>query len=315
MSRRRKGKKVDGVLLLDKPSGMTSNAALQKARRLFDAQKAGHVGTLDPLASGLLPLCFGEATKFASDLLNADKTYIAELNFGITTDTGDAEGKVLEVCEANFNEAQLTEVLKRFLGEQLQTPPMYSALKVNGQKLYDLARKGQTVEREARKIVISSLELLGFHAPKASIEVSCSKGTYIRVLGEDIGKALGCGAHLTALRRKRIRDLDIEEAVDFDQLENLDINQREALLLPVDRLLSSLPSIILDDQSAERFMNGQRQCVDTTLPPGLVRIYKGIQSPENLLGRGQLTTEKTLVPDRLRSTASKQTVCEILDQN
>lgn len=189
MGRRRKGLKIDGVLLLDKPVGLSSNSALQKARRLLNAQKAGHTGTLDPLASGLLPLCFGEATKFSADLLNADKEYLTTVKFGEKTSTGDAEGEVIFSAEPKFTFKEFCAVLERFRGEIIQIPPMYSALKKDGVPLYKFARKGEEIEREPRKVVISSLDIVDFQPPEVTLLVRCSKGTYIRTLGEDIGEA------------------------------------------------------------------------------------------------------------------------------
>jgi len=194
-------KQVDGVLLLDKPIGLTSNDALQKARRLFSAAKGGHTGTLDPMATGLLPLCFGEATKFSADMLNADKTYEALVKFGVTTDSGDAEGNVIATATVNVEKDDIFRVLPQFTGDILQTPPMHSALKRDGRPLYELARQGIVVEREARAVTIHALDFLDFSGDVLSIRVACSKGTYIRVLASDIGNALGCGAHLIGLRR------------------------------------------------------------------------------------------------------------------
>ena len=223
MSRRKKGDKIDGVLMLDKPVGLSSNTALQKARRALNAQKAGHTGTLDPFASGLLPLCFGEATKFSADLLHADKEYVASIKFGETTTTADVEGEIIETRPVDFTEEQLHKALESLTGEIDQIPPMYSALKKDGVRLYELARQGQEIEREPRRVTVYELELLSFNKPEALVRVKCSKGTYVRVLGEDIGKILGCGAHLTALRRTKIADIDISEAVSLQDFEEADI--------------------------------------------------------------------------------------------
>src|SRR5574343_735181 len=207
MQFKRTWKQVDGVLLLDKPLGMTSNDALQKARRLFSAAKGGHTGTLDPLATGLLPLCFGEATKFSADLLDADKTYEAVLKLGVTTDSGDAEGSVVATAEVNVDATQIADVLRQFTGDIQQIPPMHSALKRDGRPLYELARQGIEVEREARAVTIHRIDLLAFAGDRLQIRVACSKGTYIRVLAADIGQALGCGAHLAGLRRSGVGGL------------------------------------------------------------------------------------------------------------
>jgi tRNA pseudouridine55 synthase len=247
---------VDGVLLLDKPGGMTSNAALQTARRLFRAAKAGHTGTLDPLATGLLPLCFGEATKFSSDLLAADKTYEAEIGFGVRTATGDAEGEVLERRAPEFERPDLEAALTKFRGRILQVPPMYSALKRDGQPLYKLARQGVTVEREAREVDIAELSLLDFSPERCRVRVACSKGTYIRTLAEDIGNALGCGAHLTALRRTAVGGVSIAQAVTLDVLDALPEEERNRRLLPLDALLQDLPALRLDEAMGRRFMHG-----------------------------------------------------------
>ena len=223
-------KQVDGVLLLDKPLGLTSNDALQKARRLFSAAKGGHTGTLDPLATGLLPLCFGEATKFSADLLDADKTYEAVLRLGVTTDSGDADGTVVETAPVDIGESDVFGVLPRFTGDILQVPPMHSALKRNGRPLYELARQGIEVERDARAVTIHALDVLDFSGATLTLRVACSKGTYIRVLAADIGQALGCGAHLAALRRTVVGDLDLAQAVTLAELEALDEGGRAGCL-------------------------------------------------------------------------------------
>jgi tRNA pseudouridine55 synthase len=260
---------IDGLLLLDKPGGMTSNDALLRARRLFNARKAGHGGTLDPMASGLLPVAFGEATKFAGDALGADKVYLAELTFGVTTDTGDAEGGVLERREVEIDEPRLRAAAARFVGEIEQVPPMHSALKRDGRPLYEYARAGITVERAPRRVSIHRLDLIDFGAvPRAEpgapgsvravLRVACSKGTYVRTLAEDIGRALGCGAHLSALRRERVGALGLERAVSLEQLESMSAEQRLRCLAPVDSLLAGLPAVRLDEPHARRFLHGQR---------------------------------------------------------
>ena len=217
---RRTWKQVDGVLLLDKPLHLSSNDALQKARRFFSAAKAGHTGTLDPLATGLLPVCFGEATKFSADLLDADKAYVADVRLGQTTATGDAEGEVLQTRPVQVSAEQLAAVLPRFTGVIAQVPPMYSALKRDGKPLYELARQGLEVEREAREVTILSLAASDFDGINFRLHVDCSKGTYIRTLAEDIGETLGCGAHLTGLRRTRVGPLELDRAVSLVELEN-----------------------------------------------------------------------------------------------
>lgn len=264
---------VDGVLLLDKPSGLTSNTALQKARRGFSARKGGHTGTLDPLASGLLPLCFGEATKFAGMLLDADKTYVAHIRFGIRTTTGDAQGDVIERTEANVDETSLCEVLLRFTGEITQIPPMYSALKRDGRPLYEYARAGLELERTPRVVRIERIELLECDHHSAVVRVCCSKGTYIRVLAEDIGAALGVGAHLTGLRRTGTGGFDVAQAHTLEALEALAVGERDALLLPPDRLVQHFPAVALDEQSAQRICHGQAAAV-AECGEGIVRLYR-----------------------------------------
>jgi tRNA pseudouridine55 synthase len=234
-------KQVDGVLLLDKAQGMTSNDALQKARRLFSAAKGGHTGTLDPMATGLLPLCFGEATKFSADLLDADKTYEAVIKLGVATDSGDAEGQVIATSPVDVSETQLMGVLPRFSGDILQVPPMHSALKRDGRPLYELARQGIEVERDPRPVRIHRIDCLAFAGDTVTLRVACSKGTYIRVLAADIGQALGCGAHLIALRRTAVGNLLLAGAFSLADLELLDEAERLTRLSPVDALLSSLP--------------------------------------------------------------------------
>ena len=292
-------KQVDGVLLLDKPLGLTSNDALQKARRLFSAAKGGHTGTLDPLASGLLPLCFGEATKFSADLLDADKTYEAVLQLGVTTDSGDAEGTVIATAAVNVEMADILRVLPRFVGDLQQVPPMHSALKRDGRPLYELARQGIEVERPPRAVSIHAIDCLDFAGSRLSLRVACSKGTYIRVLAADIGQALGCGAHLAALRRTRVGDLDLSGAVTLAQLEALEERARAGFLQPVDALLQSLPAIVLEGPAAERFSHGNP--VDT-LPGinGKIRAYAG----DRLIGIGETGADGRLWPKRLVQLAA-----------
>ncbi|MBI4998398.1 MAG: tRNA pseudouridine(55) synthase TruB [Rhodocyclales bacterium] len=255
--RRAPRRRVDGVLLLDKPTGMTSNAALQKARWLFNAEKAGHTGTLDPLATGLLPLCFGEATKFAGELLDADKSYRATLRLGVTTDSADADGCVLLTRPVEVDADKWRVAMADFRGEIDQVPPMHSALKRDGKPLYEYARQGVELPRDARRITIHRLELVSFSGAEAVIEVDCSKGTYVRTLAADLGEALGCGAHLTALRRTRIADLDVADAISLEQLEALPGPDRDARLSPVDALLAAVPIVTLNALETERFTHGQ----------------------------------------------------------
>jgi tRNA pseudouridine55 synthase len=255
--RRAPRRRVDGVLLLDKPTGMTSNAALQKVRWLFNAEKAGHTGTLDPLATGLLPLCFGEATKFAGELLDADKSYRATLRLGVTTDTADSDGHVLITRRVEVDADAWRVAMADFRGEIEQIPPMHSALKRDGKPLYEYARQGIEVPREARRVTIHRLELLSFSGDEAVIDVDCSKGTYIRTLAADLGETLGCGAHLNALRRTRIANLDVANAVSIEQLEALSGADRDARLSPADTLLADLPIVRLNAFETERIIHGQ----------------------------------------------------------
>jgi tRNA pseudouridine55 synthase len=294
MARARRGDTVNGVLLLDKPSGLTSNLALQKARRALDAAKAGHTGTLDPLASGLLPLTFGEATKFSADLLEADKVYEATLRFGVTTTTGDAEGDVVEARPASVTPEQLLAVLERFTGTIEQVPPMHSALKRQGRPLYELARQGIEVERMPRRVTIHRLRLLECAADSARIEVACSKGTYVRVLAEDVGRALGCGAHLAALRRTQVGALTLDRAVDLAALEVMPPAVRREWLLPVDALLESLARVDLDAAHADRLMHGQPVETGAEAAPR-VNVY----GPAGLLGVGSIDRNGLLAPLRL----------------
>jgi tRNA pseudouridine55 synthase len=291
---------VHGVLLLDKPAGLSSNDALVKAKRLLNAEKAGHTGTLDPFATGLLPLCFGEATKFAQDLLDADKTYETTVHLGIRTDTADTEGVVIAENSVDVTPEQIDAVLARFRGPIDQVPPMHSALKRDGRPLYEYARAGITLEREARRVTIHELTLLSWQAPFLRLSVTCSKGTYIRVLGEDIGAALGCGAHLNALRRTAVGKLSIADALTLEQLADLAEPERAAGLAPVDALLSGFPMLALDDELSRRFLHGQRLALagmDGLPQAGRVRVYR--QSDRQLLGTAQLMDYGVLAPERL----------------
>jgi tRNA pseudouridine55 synthase len=263
---------IDGALLLDKPIGVSSNFALQKAKRIMGARKAGHGGTLDPLASGLLMVLFGEATKFAGPLLDGDKEYLATLELGATTATGDAEGEVLERRAIDTNEAGMQEVLGRFRGEIEQIPPMYSALKRDGVPLYKLARRGEEVERRARRVTIGELELRLFRSPFVELRVRCSKGTYIRTLAQDIGAALGCGAHLAALRRTASGRFRIEDAAGLDALAAMTPAGRLQRLLPLAALLEDLPRAELDAPAAARLRNGQTLPI-AGLGEGLCGVY------------------------------------------
>jgi tRNA pseudouridine55 synthase len=289
---------VDGVLLLDKPVGLSSNDALIKAKRVMNAKKAGHTGTLDPFATGLLPLCFGEATKFSQDLLEADKTYDATVHLGIMTTTGDTEGEAIETLPVDVTIEQIQAALARFRGPILQVPPMYSALKRDGKALYEYAREGITLEREARPVTIHGLELVAYEAPMLKIRVTCSKGTYVRVLGEDIGAALGCGAHLNALRRIQVGALTADTMITLEELQAH--AEPLSLLAPVDALLSSFPAVELTSELAKRFLNGQRLALgkeEVMVPAeqGRVRVYHD----GKLLGTANLQEYAVLAPERL----------------
>lgn len=298
---------VNGVLLLDKPPGYSSNDALTKSKRLLNAQKAGHTGTLDPFATGLLPLCFGEATKFAQDLLESDKTYHAVIHLGVVTTTGDTEGEVVREAIVAVTHEQIDVALAQFRGDIEQVPPMYSALKRDGKPLYEYARAGITLEREARRVTIHELEFLAYAAPCLSVRVRCSKGTYIRVLGEEIGAALGCGAHLQALRRTQVGSLELSSAITLEQLAALTESERRAALAPVDTLLSTFPAVRLSEQLAQRFLHGQRLALgqeQINLPQqqGRVRVYHA--ETQQLLGTAQLQQYDVLAPERLVAVAN-----------
>jgi tRNA pseudouridine55 synthase len=296
--RRPPRRKVDGVLLLDKPLGITSNAALQKARWLLNAAKAGHTGTLDPLATGLLPLCFGEATKFAGELLDADKAYHATVRLGITTDTADAEGRVLVTRPVTAGEAEVRALLPRFVGTQHQVPPMHSALKRDGVPLYELARQGIEVERVPRQITIHSLEFLGWSGDGFDLAVACSKGTYIRTLAADIGMALGCGAHLAALRRTRVGTLEVANTVLLEQFEATPVDEREKLLLPADALLAELPVVQLSDRDVTHLLLGQ-----AVRWAGTPSCRCRLSGPQGFIGMGEFTADGWLKPKRLVASA------------
>lgn len=294
-------RKLDGVLLLDKPVGPSSSAVLQAVKRLLEAEKAGHAGTLDPLASGLLPLLFGEATKFAQFGLDSIKEYRAQVRLGVATDTGDAEGQVIGRHAVSVDAAGLAQGLARFRGAIEQVPPMYSALKHEGQPLYALARAGQTVERAARQVMVHELELLERAGDVLHLRIRCSKGTYVRQLAIDIGLALGTVAHLAALRRTAVGGFGIEQAVALDDLQALGDEARRAWLLPPDSLLQDLPRLDLPMALAGRFLNGQAVMLQTAqaasaVRPGPCRVYR---EAGGLLGVGESGVGGALQPIRL----------------
>jgi tRNA pseudouridine55 synthase len=292
---------LHGVLLLDKPLGLSSNHALQRAKRLLNAEKAGHTGTLDPLASGLLPICFGAATKFSQASLDADKRYVATLGLGRTTTTGDLEGSTVDEREVTVDRAAIDAMLPRFVGAIEQRPPMHSALKHEGRALYEYAREGVEVERAPRAITVHAIDVLSFERDVLVLDVRCSKGTYVRTLAEDIGAALGCGAHLAALRRRASGALTVERATTLDALEGLPEAERDALLLPPDALLTDWPEWRLSADEAARFLTGLRRRVDAADMPR-VRVY----GPDaRVLGAAHITAGE-LIPDRLLSPLEVQ---------
>jgi tRNA pseudouridine55 synthase len=301
---------VHGVLLLDKPLGLSSNQALQKAKWLLRAEKAGHTGTLDPLATGVLPLCFGAATKFSQQHLDADKTYETTVRLGLKTSTGDAEGDVISVREVSCSAGMVVEVLDRFMGPISQVPPMHSALKKDGKALYEYAREGETVEREARNVVIHDLDLLDMQlqgdAPFLRLRVRCSKGTYIRTLGEDIAEALGCGGHLSALRRLVTGPFAEAQCVSLAQLEVMDEVGRLAALHPVDVLLPGYTEVELNKDSTDRFLNGVRRHGPWS-DCDQVAVYG--EHPRALLGTASVQGGE-LIPGRLLSPIEIQQILE-----
>jgi tRNA pseudouridine55 synthase len=302
---KRPKKNINGILLLDKPLGFSSNQALQKAKWLLQAAKAGHTGTLDPLATGLLPLCFGEATKFAHYLTDADKTYIATVNLGTTTTTGDAEGEVLSTQPVHVNQVQLEQVCQQFIGKISQVPPMYSALKHEGKPLYEYARAGVEIERKPRMVTIYNITLNAFAGNVATMTVICSKGTYIRTLAEDIGKQLGCGAHLIGLRRIATANYKIAQSITLDQFEALSAEQRLATLQPADSAVQHLPAIILDTDSAFYLQQGQSVWCSGAIPQGLLRLY---DEQQLFLGLGEQLSNGKISPKRLIVDQNKNQV-------
>jgi len=297
---------LHGVLLLDKPLGLSSNDALQKAKWLLRAEKAGHTGTLDPLATGLLPLCFGAATKFSQVSLDADKAYEATLRLGQTTTTGDGEGELLETREVAVTRAQIEAACAQFTGLISQVPPMYSALKHEGKALYDYARQGIEIERPARQVTIHSIDILDWQAEQLTIAVRCSKGTYIRTLGEDIGRVLGCGAHLSALRRTASGPVTLDGAISLDALAAMTEAEREDLLRPPDALLADWPEQRLDAAEAARFLSGLRRRLYS--PSGVadvsqVKVYG--PEPQAFLGSAHIKGGE-LIADRLLSPQEVQ---------
>ena len=304
MARQRRGRPLDGILVLDKPGGMSSNRALQVAKRLYGAAKAGHTGSLDPLATGVLPLCFGEATKFSQFLLDADKAYQSTFVLGTATDTGDAEGEVLHSQDSgHISQQQVAVALEAFRGEIEQVPSMFSAIKHQGQPLYKLARRGVEVERKARRVVIKQLDLLAFRAgarAEVDIYLECSKGTYVRSIAEDLGRALGCGAHVASLRRTRAGPFSLADSVSLGTLEALKANgqeaQMDALLLPADAAVRALPLVSLSESGGFYIRQGQPVQVPNAPRDGMVRV--ALESGE-FLGVGEILDDGRIAPRRL----------------
>ena len=299
MSRpRKRGRDIDGVFLLDKPQGMSSNDIMQKVKRLFQANKAGHTGALDPLATGMLPICLGEATKFSQFLLDADKRYVVTAKLGERTDTSDAEGQVVETRPVNVEISQILTALEQFRGDILQVPTMFSALKHNGKPLYEYARAGITVEREARPITIFEINFIEYQAPSLTLEVHCSKGTYIRTLVDDLGEVLGCGAHVTVLRRTAVADYPTEKMMTWDALQALaeqgDLDQH---LLPIDTAVSKLPALKLNAEQSKGIGFGQRvKFANEAKLRGQVRLF----SDKNIfLGVALIDDNNVIRPQRL----------------
>ena len=296
MQFKRVKKNINGILLLDKPLGFSSNQALQRVKWLLQAAKAGHTGTLDPLATGLLPLCFGEATKFAHYLTDADKTYHATIKLGVTTTTGDAEGEVLKQAPVQVSPAQFSHACLQFVGTINQTPPMYSALKHEGKALYEYARAGIEIERKVRSVNIHAIDVLSFVGDVAEIKVACSKGTYIRTLAEDIGASLGCGAHLIGLRRTYTAGYDIAQAITLAEFEALSADERLAKLAAPDTAVDDLPALVLDADSAFYLMQGQAVWQSGKVPAGMLRLY---DERHVFLGLGEQQSDGKIAPKRL----------------
>ena len=298
---RKRGRDIHGVFLLDKPQGMSSNDIMQKVKRIFQANKAGHTGALDPLATGMLPICLGEATKFSQFLLDADKRYLVTAKLGERTDTSDAEGQIVETREVKVKTPEILTALERFRGDILQVPTMFSALKHNGKPLYEYARQGITVEREARPITIFELNFIEYNAPYLTLEVHCSKGTYIRTLVDDLGEVLGCGAHVTILRRTAVADYPTEKMLDWHALQSLaeqqDLALLDALLLPMDTAVAKLPALTLNENQTQGIVFGQRvKFNNPNSLQGQVRLF----SHENrFLGVAVIDENNVIRPQRL----------------
>ena len=288
---------IDGILLLDKPVGMTSNRALQEAKRLLSARKAGHTGSLDPLASGLLPVCFGEATKFSRFLLDADKRYLGVVKLGVSTTTYDGEGDVTATRPVTVERAAIECALAAFRGEIEQIPPRYSAIKIGGRRLYELTRAGHVVDCPPRRVTIYSIEIADWRADELTLDIRCSKGTYVRSLAHDLGEALGCGGHVARLRRLASAGFSVDQAVTLDALHALETPaQRATLLLPGDEAIAHLPAVTLSSNAAYYLRQGQTVSTPHGLPAGWVRIY---QQDREFLGLGEVLDDGRVAPKRL----------------
>lgn len=295
--RKRNCRPLNGILLMDKPRGMTSNQALQKAKRIMQACKAGHTGSLDPIATGLLPLCFGEATKVSQFMLEADKQYWVRIKLGEATTTYDSEGEITKSGPVNFSQRQIEKNLKTFLGQIDQVPPMYSAIKQGGQPLYKLAREGIEVERKTRQITVHHIDLLEFSGEFIDLDILCSKGTYIRSIAHDLGQLLGCGAHIVELRRLGVGDFKIDEALSLEQIEAFEsIEDCQDSLLPVDEALLGLPDVTLSSLATHYLLQGQAVSAKHGQEPGLVRLYTDENS---FLGMGEILDDGRVAPKRL----------------
>ncbi|MCF1427291.1 MAG: tRNA pseudouridine(55) synthase TruB [Shewanella sp.] len=307
MARRPKGRFIDGIVLVDKPTGESSNHVLQRVKRIYNAAKAGHTGALDPLATGMLPICLGEATKFSSHLLDADKRYLVTARLGQRTDTSDSDGEVVQTREVNFSEQQLLDALDHFRGDTMQVPSMYSALKYQGQPLYKYAREGKEVLREARPITVFELNFIQLKNDELTLDIHCSKGTYIRTIIDDLGEMLGCGAHVIMLRRTAVAGYPYDKMVTLEQLEALleqvreqDIAPKELLdpiLLPMDTAVADLPEANVPDVAAGYLMNGNPVQISGLKPNTLVRITLGDE--RRFVGVGQMNDDGLLAPKRL----------------
>lgn len=298
--RRKKGRNINGIVVLDKAKGLSSNAALQQVKRLFEANKAGHTGSLDPLATGVLPLCLGEATKVSQFLLDSDKKYRARIRLGIRTDSGDCEGNEIERhTDFNVTRREVERTLKRFEGDIDQIPPMYSALKVDGVPLYKMARRGETIEREPRRVTVYSIELTDYAETELEVEIACSKGTYVRTIADDLGQMLGCGAHIIALRRTQAGVFTEADCVTRETLEaekeETGLSGIDCRLIPMDEAIGDLPEVVLPNDTASYIKNGQAVLVRHLPAEGLVRLY----DEEQFIGIGCIDDDGKVAPRRL----------------